>query len=98
MLQIAGFVGSGMPEHLLKGLRERFDQTSSPKNLDIYVGAPGGKGRAIECLATEGLLQSMTFGWLGLSPKLLELVMQGKIMAWNLPLGISTSTYCWPAS
>ena len=90
--QVAGFVGCGSPEHLLRGLRAKFDATSSPSNLDFYVGAPGGKGRGIELLAAEGLLRSLTYGWLGQSPKLLELVMTGKAEAWNFPLGISTSS------
>lgn len=89
--QVAGFVGCGSPEHLLRRLRAKHAATSHPSNLDVYVGAPGGKGRGIELLAAEGLLRSLTYGWLGLSPKLLELVMQGKIEAWNFPLGISIS-------
>ena len=89
--QVAGFVGCGSPEYLLRGLRAKYDATSRPSNLEIYVGAPGGKGRGIELLAAEGLLRSLTYGWLGQSPKLLELVMTGKAEAWNFPLGISKS-------
>ena len=91
--QVAGFVGTGVPEHLLRGLRASFDATGSPKALDIYVGAPGGKGRGVECLAAEGLLRSLTYGWLGLSPNLLQLVTSGKAEAWNLPLGISKASF-----
>ena len=96
--QVAGFVGCGSPEHLLLRLRAKYDVTSHPSNLDVYVGAPGGKGRGIELIAADGLLRSLTYGWLGLSPKLLELVMQGKIEAWNFPLGISMSFQANPPS
>ncbi|KAK9840873.1 hypothetical protein WJX84_004263 [Apatococcus fuscideae] len=92
-LVVAGFVGCGSPEHLLRGLRAKYDATSHPSNLDVYVGAPGGKGRGVELLAAEGLLRSLTYGWLGLSPKLLELVMKGKAKAWNFPLGIMSHLF-----
>lgn len=47
-----------------------------------------GKGRGLDDLAVEGLITTATFGWAGLSPKLLEMITAKKVDAWNLPLGV----------
>lgn len=89
-LQVAGFVGLGFPEYLVKALRKRFDSTQHPQNLHIVaVAACGdGKGRGLDELAVDGLVSTATFGWAGLSPKLLKMIIAKKIYAWNLPLGV----------
>jgi len=89
-LQVAGFVGLGFPEYLVKALRKRFDSTQHPQNLHIVaVAACGdGKGRGLDELAVVGLVSTATFGWAGLSPKLLKMITAKKIDAWNLPLGV----------
>ena len=98
-LQVAGFVGLGFPEYLVKALRKRFDSTQHPQNLHIVaVAACGdGKGRGLDELAVDGLVSTATFGWAGLSPKLLKMITAKKIDAWNLPLGVGrplTSACC----
>ena len=89
-VQVAGFVGLGFPEYLVKALRHRFDSTQHPQNLHVYaVAACGdGKGRGLDELAVDGLVSTATFGWAGLSPKLLKMIAAKKINAWNLPLGV----------
>ena len=93
-MQVAGFVGLGFPEHLVKAVRNRFDRTQHPKNLHVMVVAAcgDGKGRGLDELAIDGLVTTATFGWAGLSPKLLKMIVAKKIMAWNLPLGVGKST------
>ncbi len=90
LLQVAGFVGLGFPEYLVKALRKRFDSTQHPQNLHVVaVAACGdGKGRGLDELAVDGLVSTATFGWAGLSPKLLKMITAKKIDAWNLPLGV----------
>ena len=90
ILQVAGFVGLGFPEYLVKAVRHRYDSTQHPKNLHVVaVAACGdGKGRGIDELAVEGLISTATFGWAGLSPKLLKMIIAKKVNAWNLPLGV----------
>ena len=92
-MQVAGFVGLGFPEYLVKALRKRFDSSQHPQNLHIIcVAACGdGKGRGLDELAVDGLISTATFGWAGLSPKLLKMITAKKINAWNLPLGVGVS-------
>lgn len=47
-----------------------------------------GKGRGLDELAVAGLITTATFGWAGLSPKLLKMITAKKVAAWNLPLGV----------
>lgn len=43
-------------------------------------------------LAVEGLVTKYTYGWTGLSPGYARLITQGKMLAWNLPLGVISHT------
>ena len=88
--QVAGFVGLGFPEYLVKAVRHRYDTTQQPRQLHVVaVAACGdGKGRGLDELAVDGLITTATFGWAGLSPKLLKLITDKKVDAWNLPLGV----------
>ena len=89
-MQVSGFVGLGFPEFLVRALRKHFDSTQHPQNLHILcVAACGdGKGRGLDEMAVDGLISTATFGWAGLSPKLLKMISAKKITAWNLPLGV----------
>ncbi|KAK9806022.1 hypothetical protein WJX73_006283 [Symbiochloris irregularis] len=90
VITVAGFVGTGLPEALVNAVRARFDASGHPCNLHLYaVAAVGdGKGRGMCKLAVEGLVTKFTYGWAGLSPAYAKLIQQGKIAAWNLPLGV----------
>ncbi|KAL3152392.1 hypothetical protein ABBQ32_001446 [Trebouxia sp. C0010 RCD-2024] len=90
VITVAGFVGLGFPEYLVKAVRARYDSTQHPKDLHVVaVAACGdGKGRGLDELAVEGLISTATFGWAGLSPKLLKMIVAKKVNAWNLPLGV----------
>lgn len=83
------FVGTGAAEALLTALRKRFDETAHPKGLHLFCGiAVGdGKGRGFDRLATEGLLASVKYAWIGTSPALQGMIKEGKVAAWNLPFG-----------
>lgn len=92
-LQVAGFVGLGFPEYLVKAVRHRYVSTQHPRQLHVVaVAACGdGKGRGLDELAVDGLISTATFGWAGLSPKLLKMITAKKVDAWNLPLGVGES-------
>ena len=89
-MQVAGFVGLGFPEDLVRALRQLFDMTQCPNHLHLVVVAAcgDGKGRGLDQLAVDGLVRKVTFGWAGLSPQLLKMISSKKIVAWNLPLGV----------
>ncbi|KAL6771680.1 hypothetical protein ACKKBG_A27390 [Auxenochlorella protothecoides x Auxenochlorella symbiontica] len=90
IVTVAGFVGSGPPDSLFKALRQRYDSTSTPRNLSIIFLASVGnsKGAGLDVLATEGLVEAVTYGWIGSCPKLGRMVLENKIRAHNLPLGV----------
>ena len=72
---------------------KNYQTPSQPRreaSATVQVAAVGdGKGRGMDRLAVEGLVTRYTYAWTGLSPGIMKLVQAGKIMAWNLPLGVS---------
>lgn len=90
-MQVGGFVGTGYPEYLVDAIRQRFDKTGHPRQLKLFMVAlvGDGKGRGMDALAVDSLVDSLVFAWTGLSPKYLELIKQNKVLGWNLPLGVS---------
>lgn len=97
--QMAGFVGSSPPHALLKALRDRFDATASPRNLGLmFIASVGNsKGVGTDLLAVEGLVGYVLYGWIGSCPALARMVMENKVAAHNLPLGVGArAVSCMP--
>ena len=87
---VSGFVGVGTPDELILALSRRHEGGKGPKGLTlVFAAAPGdGKERGLNRLAHEGLIKRVVGGHWSLVPKLCDLVLDDKIEAYNLPLGV----------
>lgn len=85
-----GFVGACFAEELAIALEQRFFETGSPRNLTlIYAAGQGdGKSRGLNHLGHEGLIGKVICSHLNLAPSIQKLVVDNKIQAWNLPMGV----------
>jgi propionate CoA-transferase len=85
----SGFVGSGTPDELINALERRFLDTGAPRDLTLlFAAAPGdGKERGLNRLAKDGLIKRAIGGHWALVPKLSAMAVDGRIEAYNLPLG-----------
>jgi propionate CoA-transferase len=91
----SGFGTNGVPEELALALAERFRQTGHPRNLTmLFGGGPGDGGeRGLNSLALEGMLARVIGGHYGLIPKMGRLALEGRVEAYNLPLGVISHMY-----
>lgn len=95
-----GVIGWFTPDAVLKALRDRFDQTQHPRDLNFYF--PCGTGDAVgipgmDHVAAEGLMKRIVSGSFinpvhpvtGKRPELMRLIQSDLIEAYNWPIGAS---------
>jgi propionate CoA-transferase len=94
-LVIGGFVGIVVPEELLIGLANRFEETGGPRELTLLFAAGQGDGgaRGLNRLAAEGLIRCAIGAHWDFIPGLGALALDGRIEAYCLPLGVMTHLY-----
>lgn len=92
---IEGFVGQCFAEELTLALEERFLRTSTPKDLGLVFTVASGdrRGRGLDHLAHEGLVERAVGGHWGLSPALGKMAVEGQIEAHNLPQGVVSQLF-----
>lgn len=90
-----GYGGHGVPEHLLRAVAKRYQDTSSPKDLTIVhsTGQGDAEERGLNHLAQQGLVKRIIGGYYGLSPKLTQLALDNKVEAYNFPEGCLLQLY-----
>jgi propionate CoA-transferase len=94
-LACSGFGTNGVPEELALALAERYRKEAHPNNLTlVFGGGPGDGGeRGLNSLAIEGMLKRVIGGHYGLIPKMGQLALEGRLEAYNLPLGVISHMY-----
>jgi len=82
--------GINEPSCLLKNLGQNYQNEKSPKNLTIYhcTGLGDQKEIGTDYLAHEGLVKRDIGGHWGMAPKMVQLAIDEKIEAYNLPQGV----------
>jgi propionate CoA-transferase len=87
---IEGFGGQCFPEELTIALEERFLSTGTPRDLGIVFTVAQGdrRGRGLDRICHEGLLNRAIGGHWGMSPAIQKLAVENKIAGHNLPQGV----------
>ena len=85
----SGFVGVGTPDAVIAALEARFVESETPRDLTlVFAAAPGdGRRQRLEPARHEGLVRRVIGGHFGLVPKISQMVTDGVIEGYNLPLG-----------
>jgi propionate CoA-transferase len=86
---VGGFIGACFAEELTLALEERFLETGAPRDLTLVFPVAAGdlKSRGLDRLAHPGLVRRAIGGHWAAAPALQELAVDGRIEAYNLPLG-----------
>jgi propionate CoA-transferase len=95
VIATSGYGGHGMPEQLIVALEKRFLETGAPKGLTLVhaTGQGDGADKGLNHLAHEGLVTRVIGGYFGLTPRMVRLIQEEKLEAYNLPEGVITHLY-----
>ena len=75
-------------ETILKAIEERFLTTGHPNNLTlVHSCGQSDRDRGIQHFAHEGMLYKIIGGHWGLQPRMMKLISENKVLAYNIPQG-----------
>lgn len=81
-------------ETILKALEARFLETGVPNQLTLmHSCGQSDRDRGIQHFAHEGMLARIIGGHWGLQPKIMQLIAQNKLLAYNFPQGQFAQLY-----
>lgn len=85
----SGFRFAQAPEEMLEAIGQRFLDTAHPTQLRLVFSSAQGDnaGHGLDHLAHEGLLRQVIGGFYGTTPRLRQMILDGKCEGWNLPQG-----------
>jgi len=86
----SGFMMAVFPEEVFVALEKRFLETGHPKNLTLLHAAGQGDWNmgGLNHIGYEGLTKRIIGAHFGEIPRIVKLIMENKIEAYNLPQGI----------
>lgn len=96
LLATATFGLGGLPEQLLVGVKERYEQEQHPKNITFMWSCGIGNntpGRGADHLLADGLLKRIIAGHVGSSPNTVKAIVDNKLEAYLFPQGVFTQLY-----
>ena len=75
-------------ETVLKAIEDRFLETGHPNHLTlVHSCGQSDRDRGIQHFAHEGMLYKIIGGHWGLQPRMMKLISENKIIAYNIPQG-----------
>lgn len=81
-------------ETILKSLENRFLETGKPNNLTLmHSCGQSDRDRGIQHFAHEKMLRRIIGGHWGLQPKIMKLIAENKVLAYNFPQGQFAQLY-----
>ena len=81
-------------ETVLKAIENRFLETGSPNHLTlVHSCGQSDRDRGIQHFAHEGMLHRIIGGHWGLQPRMMKLIAENKILAYNFPQGQFAQLY-----
>jgi len=86
-----GFGSMGFPEELSKAVGDRYLETGEPKDMSYFFGTGQGvwdESRMIEHMSHEGMVKKVISSHFTPMLKINRQVVENKIEAYNMPLGI----------
>lgn len=87
-----GIIATSIPQSLLNGLRDRYLETGSPKNIRLFyesgIGDNGDWG--MNALALEGLIGELHTSHVGTTPKMKALVDANAFPCFMVPQGVNS--------
>ena len=89
---VSGFGAFASPDCILDAIKDRYRRTGSPKGLAIVSGiAPGDfhdDGCGLSKISDDGLVDTMIASHLIMSPPIGRAIIEEKIAAYSIPLGV----------
>lgn len=95
VLGTSGFMMSVVPEEIFNAIEERYLKENAPRNLTVLHAAGQGDWgtHGLNHLGHQGLLKRIIGGHYGESPRIVKLVLENKIEAYNLPQGVISQQF-----